>query len=273
MGFGLYAEQQVQMLENEDHWSDVGYSLDDEQEFKVGNTVRIKRERENSPLSIYEHQTSNEILQCYRASNMEDECKWIADNIESALEEGLKPHDILVISLDDRYARGYFTKISYFLSEKNIRSNNLLTSNAVAPPFQLENMVTLSTVHRAKGNEAPMVFASGIDAIFPQRALQSGRNKIFTAFTRTKAWLRVSGAGEKTQLFFDEITKSLENSPYLIFEVPDAQEIQTIQRDLSAKPQEMMKLHELVSNLMDKGFSEEQIQQELTLVSKGKEDE
>jgi len=264
VGFGLYSGKPVQMLENREHWEDVGYTIE-EGELTAGSEVKITRSRENSPLSIYERQDKADLIKLYGAKSIDDECKWITDEIAAALAEGLKPHDILVISLDDVNARTYFSKISRNLSLSGVRSNNLLTSISVAPPFTLDEMVTLSTVHRAKGNEAPLVFAAGIDAIYQHRERRSGRNKLFTAFTRTKAWLRVSGWGEKAEYYFSEIRESLENSPSLVFKVPNIEEIETIQRDLDSKSSEIYKLHQMVGELRDQGFSEEDIQMELTL--------
>lgn len=265
LGFAIYANKPVQMLENKEHWEDVGYYIENDTELVVGNKVRIGRKRECSPLSIYEHQSVNDIIQHYKAENVDDECDWIASRIVEAKNEGIKPHDILVICLDDRNAKMYFSKLSLLLVKNGIRSNNILASSSSAPPFMLDEMVTLSTVHRAKGNEAAMVFAIGIDGLFVERELRSGRNKIFTAFTRTKAWLRVTGIGERAEAFFDEIDKSISKSPFLDFEVPNTKEIETIQRDLSSKPQEMIKLNEIVENLIEKGYTKEDIQLELKL--------
>jgi superfamily I DNA and RNA helicase len=93
--------------------------------------------------------------------------------------------------------------------------------------------VTLSTVYRAKGNEAAVVFAAGVDAI-PLRT-RSGRNKLFTAFTRTKAWLRVSGIGTPASVISKEIESALAHFPFLEFEMPDLNKIELIQRDLSER--------------------------------------
>jgi superfamily I DNA and RNA helicase len=256
LGFGLYAEQQVQKLEGADHWRDVGYTVEEGQSFEIGSTVKVTRNKENSPLSIYNYQTKEDIIQCFQAENLEEECHWIADQIEDAIKDGLKPQDLLVIVLDDRYVKAYFSKLSLYLSEKGIRSNNLQASTLAAPPFSIKEMVTLSTVHKAKGNEAAMVFAAGLDALFSQRNTIRGRNKMFTAFTRTKAWLKVSGTGENINVFFTEIQKSLDNSPNLIFTI---QEISTINRDLDSEPQEMKELLELVTKMEKKGYSKEQL--------------
>ncbi|NMP04850.1 ATP-binding domain-containing protein [Pseudoalteromonas arctica] len=265
LGFAVYANKPVQMLENKEHWEDVGYYIENDSELIVGSDVRIGRKRESSPLSIYEHQDVQDIIQYYKASSVDNECDWIIARILEAKNEGIKPHDILIICLDDRHAKIYFSKLSLLLVQNGLRSNNLLASSSSAPPFMLEEMITLSTVHRAKGNEAAMVFSVGIDGLYNERELRSGRNKIFTAFTRTKAWLRVTGIGEKAQLFFDEIDKSISESPFLSFKVPDTQEIETIQRDLAIKPQEMVKLNEMVESLIEKGYSKEDIQLELKL--------
>ena len=265
LGFAIYADEPVQTLENKEHWLDVGYTVEGDQDLVVGQTVTVTRDRENSPLSIYKHQDVSEIIKCHLADGVEDEIDWVVGYIFAALSEGLKPHDILVISLDDRYAKSYFSRISYLLIQEGIRSNNLLTSNSAAPPFMLDDMVTLSTVHRAKGNEAALVFVLGVDAIYPNRKTRNARNRLFTAFTRTRAWLRVSGVGTKAQFFFDEIERSIENSPSLIFEVPDPHKIEMIQRDLSSKPREFLKIQELVKDLKEQGFTEEEIQMELNL--------
>ncbi|MEE4692107.1 ATP-binding domain-containing protein [Pseudomonas alliivorans] len=264
VGFGLYSEKPVQMLENQEHWEDVGYTVESG-ELVAGTQAKITRSRENSPLSIYQQQSKGDLVKLYGAASIDEECSWITDGIFAALAEGLKPHDILVISLDDLNARTYFSKISRTLAQHGVRSNNLLTSISAAPPFTLDDMVTLSTVHRAKGNEAPLVFAAGIDAIYQYKNHRSGRNKLFTAFTRTKAWLRVSGWGDKANYFFREIEESLLNAPSLVFEVPNIEEIETIQRDLDSKSSEIYKLHQMVGELRDQGFSEEEIQLELNL--------
>lgn len=263
LGFGLYSNQIVQILENEEHWKDVGYRLENGCTLKINEKVKITRDRENSPLSIYEYQSSKDIIKTYKANSIDDECAWIVHNITESLKQGLKPHDILVICLDDINAKAYFSRISILLGRVSIRSNNILIATSAAPPFTIDDMVTLSTVHRAKGNEAAEVYAVGMDAIYPYRESRNGRNKIFTAFTRTRAWLNVSGVGSRAQLFLDEIETSLKYAPSLIFKVPDMDKIATIQRDLNSTQPEFTRIQELIGDLKQKGYTEEQIQHEL----------
>ncbi|WP_016955504.1 DEAD/DEAH box helicase [Catenovulum agarivorans] len=264
LGFGLYSDYPVQMLENKEHWEDVGYRVEDKYTLDVGSTTSIIRDRENSPLSIYRHQTASDLIRCFKAKDLSEECQWVSDKIQQSIEAGLKPQDIMVICFDDYNAKNYFAKLSKYLTNIGVRSNNVLTSTSYAPPFKIDDMVTLTTVHRAKGNEAAEVFAIGLDALHRYRNTRSGRNKIFTAFTRTKAWLNVTGIGEKVDGFFQEIRTSLGNENRLIFKVPD---VEKIKRDLDARPKELVKIQEMWSDLREQGMSDQEIKDQLELWS------
>lgn len=267
LGFGLY-DVPVQILENISHWNDVGYTLA-EGEYVEGKQVTLRRDFENSPLSIIENQNKQELISCYSSSSLGDEVEHVYNEILSFLEEGLKPEDIMVISLDDRNARAYFKELSYLLSSSDIKSNNILASRIENPPFIIENMITLTTVHRAKGNEAACIFVLGIDSLYHFKNSRRTRNKIFTAFTRTKAWLRISGVGEHAQHFFNEINKSLDKSPCLEFIVPNKKELDLIQRDLGLKEQQRGEFREHINKLRISGFTDEEIEEELQLMRGG----
>lgn len=268
LGFGIYSENIVQMLEDKNHWEDVGYVVE-EGECVNGHQVSILRPEENSPLSLADMEPPEEIVQMYSAVEFEDEIEWIVAGIKSFLEDGLTPEDILVIALDDRNARSYFVNLASRLAELDVRTNNLLTNPYDYPTFVEEGAITLSTVYRAKGNEAPVVFATGIEALTATRGHQRTRNKIFTAFTRAKAWLRVSGLAT-SQPFKEEIRTAMQNSPYLRFRYPDVQHIHMIQRDLKDKTQRLRRLSDqLKREVEDMGLDPEE-QLELILGTKEK---
>ncbi|ENU90995.1 hypothetical protein F971_03463 [Acinetobacter vivianii] len=261
LGFGLY-DKPVQILENLDHWNDVGYELESGI-YKEGEHVVLSRNPENSPLSINEYQSKQDLLKTYIADNVPEEVDFIKREIEYFLNEGLKPEDIMVISLDDRNAKMYFRRLSSVLSDVGILTNNVLTTYSDNPPFKLEKMVTLSTVHKAKGNEAACVLVLGIDAMYPTKDYRKTRNKIFTAFTRTKAWLRVSGIGESAQHFEKEIKVSLENSPRLSFIVPNKKNLDHIQRDLGGKSQQLQLFRNEFKKLQEIGLTNQEIEEEM----------
>lgn len=216
LGFGFYGPALIQTLENNDHWKDVGYEVI-EGNCNDGDDMVVLRPVENSPLSISEKQSMEEIVQYYKASNMAEEVEWVCSEIiKNINEDKLRPDDIIVISLDDRYAKQYFTSISGKLSEHDIYTNNL-SSNFYQKGFQDDNRITLSSVYRAKGNEAPVVYVIGCDAFGAGLLSRKTRNKIFTAFTRAKAWLRISGSGDRMDDLINEIEQAKGHFPYFHF--------------------------------------------------------
>jgi superfamily I DNA and RNA helicase len=263
LGFALYGEQIVQMLENRGHWEDVGYQVI-EGDFTTGSLTKILRPDENSPLGLARFEPKDSIVKWLAANDYASEIGWIVEEICSFIGEGLRPEDILVISLDDRNARKYFADLAERLNAKGVRTNNVLDNPYTSSQFAAEKEVTLSTVHRAKGNEAAAVIAIGIDALYPNRKSRVARNRIFTAFTRTKAWLRVSGSGVAAQPFLSELEAALEKSPLLEFRFPDLQQVQLLQRDLSEKNAQIARvLQRTWHDLENMGLSEEEILEHL----------
>lgn len=263
LGFGIYGDQLVQMLESRDHWQDVGYEVANQSEFKIGDQIRILRPAANSPVSISQDD-SPPIIQTFVGNLLGDEVSWVVEGVRSFLSGGLQPEDILLIALDDRNSRTYLRHVSSALAAHGISSNNITADPYDEPPFFISGKVTLSTVYRAKGNEASVVFALGTDAI--DLRTRSGRNKIFTAFTRTKAWLRVSGLGPSAQKVQDEITTAMAKFPYIEFVMPDLNKVNTIQRDLGKRSIRAKKIREEFTNrLKDEGFTEEEIAEILTV--------
>lgn len=272
LGFGFYnieKELPVQVLENKDHWEDLGYKVLTG-ELKDNEEVIIERPEENSPLSINRYVDEKDLINLYNAENVDDEVLWISEQIKEVIyKEFLNPEDILIISLDDRNAKYYFRRITEVLVENEIEVNNILLNPYTSTDFVNKGKITLSTVHRAKGNEAPVVFVVGIDAIHPQRKTRSGRNKLFTAFTRTKCCLKVSGIGKEAKYFFDEISETLNTFPTLKFIQPSKEEVERIQRDLNDKDKKMkVLLNDFIEKLKEEGFSDLEIDEKLKTFNK-----
>ena len=60
-----------------------------------------------------------------------------------------------------------------------------------------EESVAFTGIYRAKGNEAAMVYVINSDLCYDSTfELAKKRNQLFTAITRSKAWVRVLGVGE-----------------------------------------------------------------------------
>ncbi len=251
LGFGIYSDTMVQTLENKEHWEDLGYQVE-EGTFEVGSHITIFRPESNSPLAISKRQTTADLIQTFTGDSIAAEVSWVVESIKKLLDEGLEAVDIMVICLDDRNARDYFKSISDGLDRHDIRVNNLLADPYGELRFYIPQHVTLTTVYRAKGNEGAVVFAIGVDAVYPNRKQQQARNKLFTAFTRAKGWLRISGIGGGAIKFKQEIDRALELMPRMRFIQPDPSQILTLQRDLSDKESKLRRLQEQI----DRQFEE-----------------
>jgi len=255
LGFGIY-HSIVQLLESAEHWEDVGYKVREGDLAEVGSGIVIERPEQNSPLSLGAVEDFP-LIDTLVAQDYEVECAWACDQVAKFISGGLNPQDIIVVCLDDRNARGYFKKISGTLGSVGINTHNLLADPYSSPPFFIEGRITLSTIYKAKGNEAPAVVVVGLDGA--GRRTRSGRNKVFTAFTRSKAWLRVSGVGAIANGLIEELRAALANFPFLRFEMPDLARVEFIQRDMSKKQARLKKIRDqYLRELQRQGFTEDQ---------------
>jgi superfamily I DNA and RNA helicase len=230
IGFGIYGNQ-VQMLQNREHWEDVGYEIE-RGELKPGNDVIICRPERNSPAQLVTP-PNVPLTSVHAFANITDEVNFCADEFKRFIDGGLHPEDLMAIAIDDRAAKTYLSLLSEALALRDISSNNIIADIYSEPAFLIEGKTTLSTVYRAKGNEAAVVAVLGCDAV--SLSSRNGRNKLFTAFTRSKGWLRITGMGPKFEPLHREIDRALQLAPEMRFTMGDPKQIDLIQRDLSEK--------------------------------------
>ena len=193
----------MQMFSSREHWEDIGYVVK-RGDFVEGSEIEVEVPRENSLSVISDHNSFDEIVTSATFSSIEQEILSVTGSIQGAIEEGLQPEDILVVTVDDRFARRYLDNIESGLAEHEIASNNLHSDAFGIRDFSKEGRVTLSTVHKAKGNEAFMVFVVGVDSVMSVPDVKR-RNMLFTAMTRAKGWVRVSGVGNGADRCSEEL--------------------------------------------------------------------
>jgi len=247
LGFGIYSNQIVQMLENRAHWEDIGYTVV-RGTFTEGSPTVIERPIENSLRSISEQQTINELVIQKSFATVDEELAWVTTSIVTDLEDGLRPEDILVVTVDDRNAKLYLGRLqSALIFEHQISVNNIHGVFGESD-FQRDGAVTLSTVHKAKGNEAFMVYVVGVDALFPKPTVRQ-RNMLFAAMTRAKGWLRVTGLSPGADMCISEIKAAKAKFPRLEFVYPDAEQMKVMRRDLEASASRRLKAERLLEQV------------------------
>jgi superfamily I DNA and RNA helicase len=162
-------------------------------------------------------QSPEQIIELKSLESSAQEIKWIADSMEHNIQnENVRPDDIIVICLDDKSSKGLLQALSAALNYKDIHTFNI-TDSFYSKGFIEEGSVTLSTVYKAKGNEAAIVYVMGTQVFQQGKNRRSMRNKIFTAFTRAKGWLKISGVNIEDGQLWKEIVQVINDGFTLKF--------------------------------------------------------
>ncbi|QDL98832.1 DEAD/DEAH box helicase [Rhodopseudomonas palustris] len=254
LGFGIYRTAGlVQFFDQHDLWLDVGYeiktgSLSDDQRVSLHRTDRT------SPRFLESHSPIDDIIsfKCFETTEAQDE--WLAGEIEKNLkEDDLLPEDIVVINPDPLKTRKAVARARSLLFKKEI--NSTLAGVSSSPDVFFENdAITFTGIFRAKGNEAAMVYIINAndcyDSYFPVLRARI-RSQLFTAITRSKAWVRVLGVGADMKTLAREFETIKQNDFCLNFQYPNEQkrkELHIINRDMTHDEKKS-----LVRNISDLG--------------------
>lgn len=229
VGFGIYG-QIVQMLEDEEHWNTIGYEVEQGQ-FREGDDTVILRPERNSLPVVSQRLPKDEIVKMIVCDTFEEEIARVAQAVKGHLDQGLRADDLLIIVVDDQHAKPYLRSISRRLMALGVEANDIHTNVYGVPDFYVPGEVTLSTVHKAKGNEAFVVYVVGCDALFRGTPTVQERNILFTAMTRAKGLLRLYGSGDAAKKLKREIDLALEYFPRLRFRYPGSEAVKRIRKD------------------------------------------
>ena len=118
-------------------------------------------------------------------------------------------------------------------------NSNLSGVTNPADRFSEPGTVTFTGIYRAKGNEAAMVYIINAQDCFSEsspRHLARVRNLLFTAITRSKAWVRVLGVGPSMVALKEEFERVKSAEFKLCFDYPTEEQrkkITIVNRDMS----------------------------------------
>ena len=224
LGFGIYRDPSptsetglVQMFDHPQLWEEIGYSQKNG-ELKEGNFVTLYRREAGSPKFLEDHSDIGDLVQFLPFDSAAEQAEYLTTAIKKNLmEDELRPNDIIVINPDPLTTRDQVGPIRRRLLDLGINSH--IAGVDTDPDvffFSSIPSVTFTGVHRAKGNEAGMVYIiNAQDCHSGARNLASIRNRLFTAITRSKAWIRVLGIGNGMA----ELTKEYETLKARNFEL------------------------------------------------------
>lgn len=230
LGFGVYrTEGLIQMFDEPSLWADIGYevvtgSLD------AGSKVTLARRKDATPEFFADLMSPEDAVQCVAFESEAEQSAWVAKQIRTNLEKDeLEPSDILVIFSNPVSVPTDAGPLIAQLRKYGIASHIAGVTRG-PDEFFLSDSVVISGIYRAKGNEAPMVYVLGAQYCHQGWGMIRRRNILFTAITRSKAWVRVCGVGEGMQQLCDEWGRVGSNDFHLSFQVPTAEELQTLRK-------------------------------------------
>lgn len=222
----------VQFFNNPSLWKDIWYLVEKNEGFSPWEETILCRTWDSSPSFFNDFFESEEFVNFHKFNNSDEQYQWIAEQIENDIKnEDLLPGDIMVINPDALTTKKEVAKIRTLLFEKWIKSHIAWEVNADV--FYEENSVVLTWINRAKWNEVWMVYIINADDCFQWEInnkynLQKLRNILFTAITRSKAWVRVTGIWWKMDWLIYEFQKLQENNYKLYFDYPSSLDIQKL---------------------------------------------
>lgn len=271
LGLGIYNKQKkgnylmVQRLENNEHWESLGFTVN-KGDSKDSSLMQIIRPNNNSSLLKNDLLDNDYVITVFKASSFGEELEYIVKSILEDLEKELRPEDISVVCMDNYNSKKYFAYIESKLNQKGIKTFNLSKAPSNNKFFKIPNHVTLSSIYNAKGNESGSVHITGIDSVFSSKNDITERNKIFTAMTRSMAWVNLSGVGDSVQHCIDELNKLKENNYELIFNQPSEKDVKTIRQSIDKKQKLLNKIERIAEDLVkETGESKDEIVEQLKL--------
>ena len=266
LGFGIYRQSQrhshtnlVQMFENPGLWTDVGYHVKSG-ELTDNTNVSLIRTDETSPRFLEDHSSVDDLIQFHTFRSGRDQAIWLTEAIHRNLQDDeLRPSDIIVINPDPLTTRDRVGLVRSMLWDKGIQTHLAGVDTSPDTFFKTDTeSVTFTGIHRAKGNESGIVYIiNAQDCHSSARNLATIRNRLFTAITRSKSWVRVLGIGSRMDALKSEYDQLKANNFELNFTYPNAEQrghLRIVHRDMSAGERKTMEdsqnsLKELLAGL------------------------
>ena len=219
----------------------IGYEV--EGDFRTVDTpITLRRPKYNSPNPLPEL-WGESVLNFNTYNSRQEELTALVEKINHNLSgDRLKPsRDILIIALGYTNPPNYEgnqlqREIANFLLEQgiNIYIPSALQPNQTNPKYPHSNPdlfwdstgrgITISSIDRAKGNEADLVYIVGLDNIAKHEDDFSLRNQLFVALTRTRGWVELSGTGDYP--FYEEMRQVISSGDTFTFTIKSKAKIE-----------------------------------------------
>ncbi|HMJ35214.1 MAG TPA: ATP-binding domain-containing protein [Baekduia sp.] len=229
VGLGIYRPQGglVQHPDEPNLWRDIGYEVRSG-ELVPGHGVTLARASDSSPDYFSELLSPADAVLVRKFDIQAEQDEWIAGEIATNLTTDQLEHDDILIVLPDAYtAKTRATGLGRALARRDIPSH-LSGVGTSQDELRRKGSVAMAHIWRAKGNEAAMVYAVDAHRAIERVNQVTRRNTLFTAITRSRAWVRITGFGDDMTQVAAEIAATVANNYELTFTVPTSEQLAEI---------------------------------------------
>ena len=241
----------VQSFDDPSLWREIGYDIV-EGDLTEGSTVTLERGPDSYPKYVPTLISRDNAVTTHTFTTATEQAAWVAQNIHINLDHDELDHDDILIVLPDAYtSRSQAGLVLDALDDLGIPGHLAGVTTSQDAVFQPDS-IAIANIYRSKGNESPMVYVLNAQHCVAAHRLATARNILFTAITRSKAWVRICGWGNRMAELEEEIEAIQNNNYRLTFQLPTEEELETmrqIHRDLT--PSEQARLDEAARALRD----------------------
>jgi superfamily I DNA and RNA helicase len=237
LGSGIYRDpKMVQHPDDPVLWAEIGYEKV-QGKLELGQHVVLRRREDSSPQFFKDHLKAEDAVQFHYFNDDREQFTSVAQMIKRDITLGeLYPHDIAVVFPDAIGAEQRGLAFRQFLSDQGVDSH-LVGITSSRDGFLINGKVAVSGPHRAKGNEAPVVYVMDADFCAAGVELIKKRNILFTAITRSRGWVSVCGCRDGMKILLAEFDKLKAKEFMLDFSIPTQKELKkmrTLYRDITS---------------------------------------
>lgn len=230
LGFGIYNKDGiVQHFDDPSLWREIGYQVI-RGELAPGKQVVLERDRASSPEYFKQLLTPEDALTFHPFADREAQDSWVAEQIKKNLEVDELEHDDILIVLPNVYtAKTRSRGIAQALARHGLSAHSVGITTSRDEVFRKDS-VAIAHIFRAKGNEAPMVYILDSQYAVDGPNLITRRNTLFTAITRSRAWVRICGSDADASRVQQEFSAIRARDYALSFEVPTPELLSKLRR-------------------------------------------
>lgn len=220
----------VQFYDDPRLWDEIGYIVQAGQ-IAPGEHVILSRDPRSTPQFFQELLNADDAVRWCTLPDSESEHDWVAQEIlRNLAQDGLSPRDVLIVSANPFFGHNESVPLVRALTRAGVPAHVVGQGGKKDELFGTESSVPISHINYAKGNEAPMVYVVHAEHGAEPNKIVRRRNTLFSAITRSRAWVRISGAGSGMRIIERELEQVALHNYTLSLTVPTARELAQMRR-------------------------------------------